>query len=356
MARFFKKMHKKAGLPPGVLVHIGKERTEKITVAEIDFNEVNLLEKTISDLDPFFPVCDKEKFLVKWINICGVHQVDFIEKIGKHFNIHPLTLEDIVNTGQRSKVENYGHYLYIVSRMLYFDETKKEVFSEQISIILEDGVLISFQEVEGDVFDGVRDRIRKGRGKIRQSGCDYLAYAILDAIVDHYFVVLGVIGDNMEALEEELLENPTQETSRMIHEMKREMIYLRKQVWPLREVLGNLSKADSPLIKESTVIYLRDVYDHTIQVMDTIESYRDILSGMMDNYLSVVSNKMNEVMKLLTIIATIFIPITFIVGVYGMNFQYMPELEWKWGYFMVMALMCCVVVFMLIYFKRKKWI
>ena len=354
MSRFIRKVSRKAGLPPGALVHIGKERTEKVLVSIMDFDRDNFQETTLDTIDDLFS--REQHFPLRWINITGVHQVDFIEKIGKHFNIHPLSLEDIVNTGQRSKVEDYDHYLYLVSRMLYFDEPKGEFHSEQISIILGEGFLISFQEIEGDVFNGVRERIRKGRGRIRQSGCDYLAYSLLDAIVDNYFVVMGIFGDKIERLDEELLENPSPEISRMIHEMKREMIYLRKQVWPLREVLGNLSKAGSVLVKESTVIYLRDVYDHTIQVMDTIESYRDILSGMMENYLLVVSTKMNEVMKLLTIIATIFIPITFVVGLYGMNFHYMPELEWKWGYFTVLAFMLCMVVFMLICFKRKNWL
>ncbi len=354
MSRFIRKVSTKAGLPPGTMVHIGKERTEKVVVSIMDFDHDNLQEMTLDTIDDIFS-CEQQ-LPFRWININGVHQVDYIEKIGKHFDIHPLTMEDIVNTGQRSKVEDYDHYLYLVSRMLYFDETIGEFHSEQISIILKEGFLISFQEIEGDVFNGVRERIRKGRGRISQSGCDYLAYCLLDAIVDNYFVVLGIFGDKIEMLDEELLENPSPETSRMIHEMKREMVFLRKQVWPLREVLGNLSKANSGLIKEPTVIFLRDVYDHTIQVMDTIESYRDILSGMMDNYLSVVSTKMNEVMKLLTIIATIFIPITFVVGLYGMNFHYMPELEWKWGYFAVLGLMFCVVVFMLICFKRKNWL
>jgi magnesium transporter len=353
MLRFIRKVSQKAGLPPGALVHIGQERTEKIIVSIMDFDQDNLLERTPDTIEAIFS--PERQLAFRWVNITGVHEVDFIEKIGRHFNIHPLTLEDIVNTGQRSKVEDYGHYLYLVSRMLFFDESKGEFHSEQISIILGEGFLISFQEVEGDVFNGVRERIRKGRGRIRQSGCDYLAYSLLDAIVDNYFVVLGIFGDKIEMLDEQLLENPSPETSLMIHEMKREMIYLRKQVWPLREVLGNLSKAGSALVKESTVVYLRDVYDHTIQVMDTIESYRDILSGMLDNYLSVVSTKMNEVMKLLTIIATIFIPITFVVGLYGMNFHYMLELSWKWGYFAVLGFMLCVVVFMLICFKRKNW-
>jgi magnesium transporter len=354
MSRFIKKVSKKAGLPPGALMHIGNERTQKVIASIMEFDGDNLQEKTLETIDEIFLY--EQKLSLRWINMNGVHDIDIIEKIGKHFNIHPLTMEDIAHTDQRSKVEDYEHYLYVVSKMLYFDDSKSEFHSEQISIILGEGFLISFQEIEGDVFNGVRERIRKGRGRIRQSGSDYLAYSLLDAIVDNYFVVLSGVDRKIEKLDEELLENPSPETSRMIHEMKREMIYLKKQVWPLREVLGNLSKAGSSLIKEKTMIYLRDVYDHTIQVVDIIESHRDLLSGMMDNYLSIVSNKMNEVMKLLTIIATIFIPITFLVGLYGMNFHYMPELEWRWGYFFVLGFMFCVVVFMLIYFKRKNWL
>ncbi len=355
MARFFKKsMSKTPGLPPGSLIHVGEKRTEEVAISVIDYDERELVEQVVDDIEDVFAF--KDRPTNTWINIGGVHEIDTVEKIGRRFDIHPLTLEDIVNTHQRAKVEDYEHYLYIVARMLFFDEETDRVRSEQISLVLGKGFLLSFQEEEGDVFSGVRERIRKKRGRIRQSGCDYLAYALLDAIVDHYFVVLGAFGDRIEELEEELLDDPTQETSRRIHEMKREMIYLRRQIWPLREVLASLERNGSGLVEESTAVFLRDVYDHTIQVIESIEGNRDVLSGMLDNYLSVVSNRMNEVMKLLTLVATIFIPITFIAGIYGMNFKYMPELEWGWGYFLCLGLMATVVGAMLAYFRNKGWL
>jgi magnesium transporter len=215
---------------------------------------------------------------------------------------------------------------------------------------------MTFQEVEGDVFNAVRERIRKPKTRIRKAGCDYLAYALIDAIVDHYFVILEALGDKIEDLETQILDDPTRDTLGVIHEMKREMIYLRKQIWPIREMINGLVKAESSLVGKSTDLFFRDVYDHTIQVMDTIESYRDILTGMLDIYLSTMSNRMNEVMKVLTIIATTFIPITFIAGIYGMNFKFMPELEWRWGYVMVWGVIAAIVALMVGYFKKKEWL
>jgi magnesium transporter len=240
--------------------------------------------------------------------------------------------------------------------MLYLDQGEDRVRSEQVSLILGSKFLISFQEQAGDVFDTVRERIRKAKGRIRKAGADYLAYALMDAIVDQYFVIMEVFGEKIEVLEEELVENPSTQTLETIHTMKREMIYFRKQVWPLREVIGGLARGEYPAISESTAVYLRDVYDHTIQVIDTLESLRDVLGGMLDLYLSTISNRMNEVMKVLTIMATIFIPLTFIAGIYGMNFKYMPELEWHWGYFMVWGIMVSVVLVMVVYFKKKTWL
>jgi magnesium transporter len=338
------------------MVHVGKERTGTVAITQIDYDPQNFRETAPESADEVTAPEKRDGAGGLWINVDGVHRVDIIETIGKKFDIHPLTLEDIVNTHQRAKVEDYGNYLYIVCRMLFHDKTGGEVHSEQVSLVLGEGFLISFQEEEGDVFNGVRERLRKGRGRIRQSGCDYLAYCLMDAIVDHYFVVLGAFGDKIEALEEDLMDSPTEEISRAIHRMKRETIHLGKQVRPLREVLVILSKGGFDQVKESTGVFLRDVHDHTVQAMDTIESYRDILSGMMDSYHSLMGNRMNEVMKLLTIIATIFIPITFLAGVYGMNFKYMPELDWKWGYFACLGVMAGVVVAMLIYFKKKDWL
>jgi magnesium transporter len=354
MPRFIKKRSKTIGQPPGTLVHIGEKKAEEMRITIIDYDETHFEEKEAKTVEECFPF--KDTPTVTWINIDGLHQVEIIEKIGKHFNLHPLILEDILNTGQRPKIEDFIEYLYVVLKMLYYDDKEAEVKAEQVSLILGSNFVISFQEKEGDVFNPIRDRIRNSKGRIRKMGADYLAYALLDGVVDNYFIILEKLGETIENMEEELVSNPTPETSQGIHRLKGEMIFLRKSVWPLREVINGLERGESSLIKESTGIYLRDVYDHTIQVIDTIETYRDIVSGMVDTYLSSISNRMNEVMKVLTIIATIFIPLTFVAGIYGMNFKYMPELEWGWGYFVILAIMVTVGISMLIYFRRKKWL
>ena len=238
--------------------------------------------------------------------------------------------------------------------MLY--QPKDEILAEQVSIILGKNYVISFQETSGDVFQTIRDRIRHGKGRIRKMGADYLAYALIDSIVDNYYIVLEKLGDKLEEIEDNVVNNPTPDTLKIIHGMKRELIFLKKQIWPLREVINNLYRAETTLIKKSTNIFVRDLYDHTIQVIDTIETFREMNTGMLDIYLSSISNKMNEVMKVLTIFAAIFIPLTFIAGVYGMNFQYMPELGWQWGYFTVIGFIVIVGIILLFYFKNKKWI
>ena len=305
-------------------------------------------------IDECFPL--KDQPIITWINIDGVHKLDNIEKVGKHLKIHPLVLEDIVHTGQRPKMEDFNDYLFVVLQMLQYNEKENETKTEQVSIILGANYVISFQEDEGDVFDLIRERIRTDRGRIRRMGSDYLAYSLLDAIVDNYFMVLEKIGEKIEDIEDELIKNPAQEVLHAIHSLKRELVFLRKSVWPLREVISRLERWDSHLIDKSMDIYLRDVYDHTIQVIDALETFRDMLSGMLDIYLSSVSNRMNEVMKVLTIIATIFIPLTLITGIYGMNFKYMPELDWSWGYPMVYIAMLMVSGVMLVYFRRKRWL
>jgi magnesium transporter len=354
MPKFTKKLSRKAGFAPGTLIHVGKKKIDKVRIRLIDYDEKQLQEKELKSVKECFPC--KDEPTVSWINIDGLHDIEAIEKVGKHFNIHPLVLEDIVNTGQRPKAEDFGDYVYIVLKMLYYDEEEDEVKSEQFSLILGSNFLISFQERVGDVFELVRERIRKGKGRIRKAGVDYLAYALMDAVVDRYFHIMEIFGGKIEALEEELIENPRTQTLETIHTMKREMIYFRKQVWPLREVLGSLVRGEFSLISETTAVYLRDVYDHTIQVIDTLESLRDVLGGMLDLYLSTISNRMNEVMKVLTIVATIFIPLSFAAGIYGMNFKYMPELEWQWGYFMFWGIIVVIVIAMVAYFKRKAWL
>ncbi|MDF1532632.1 MAG: magnesium/cobalt transporter CorA [Methanosarcinales archaeon] len=353
MSRFFKKS-KKVGLPPGTLQHIGEKKVDKVKISILDYDETNLEDKVAKTVEECFPF--KEKPTVTWINVDGLHQVDIIETIGKHFDVHPLIMEDIVHTDQRPKMEDFGHYIFIVMKMLWFNESNNEIMGEQISLILGNNFVISFQEMEGDTFDPVRERIRNSKGRIRKMGPDYLAYALVDSIVDNYFLILEKLGERIEEIEEELVTNPIPETLQTIHEMKREMIYLRKSVWPLRELISGLERGESTLIQDSTAIYLRDVYDHTIQVIDTIETFRDMLSGMLDIYLSSVSNRMNEVMKVLTIIATIFIPLTFFAGVYGMNFEYMPELGWQWSYPLLWLVFIGTGFSMLLFFKRKRWL
>jgi len=354
MAKPIKKRSRKAGLPPGTLVHIGERKAEFVRITVIDYNEQNFQEKEVSAVEECLPF--KATPTVTWINIDGLHKIELIEKLGKEFDLHPLILEDILNTGQRPKFEDLGNNIFIVLKMLSYSDEKQTIQSEQVSLVVGPNFVISFQESVGDVFEQVRDRIRSSKGRIRKMGSDYLTYVLLDAIVDNYFLILEKFGEKIEYIEEELVAEPTEKTLQQIHSLKREMIFLRKSVWPLRELINGLERSESSLIKESTDIYLRDVYDHTIQVIDTVETFRDMVSGMLDIYLSSISNKMNAVMKVLTIIATIFIPLTFIAGIYGMNFKYMPELEWRWAYPAVWLVMSAVTVTMLIYFKKKRWL
>jgi magnesium transporter len=353
-AKSNRKSSKMVGLPPGTLVHIGEKPTGKVRITVIDYDEKHVIEKEVQTVDECLPF--KDTPTVTWINIDGVHQEDIVEQIGKCFDIHPLTLEDIMNTGQRPKLEDYGNYLYIVLRMIYPDAKGKEIRAEQVSLIIHSNYVISFQERMGDVFDSIRERIRSGKGRIRKMGSDYLAYALIDAVVDSYFVISEKFGERIGDLDEELVTNPSSETLRGIHKLKRELLFLHKAVWPLRGVINFMEKAESQLVKKTTGIYLRDVYDHTIEIIDTTEMFRETLSEMVDAYLSSINNRMNEIMKVLTVIATIFIPLTFIASIYGMNFSWMPELEWPEGYHIVLLVMAALAGLMLIYFKRKKWI
>ena len=352
--RLIKRRTKKAGAPPGTLEYIGEKKVENVRISYMDYDEKDIVEKQVSKVEECFPF--KSTPTVTWINIDGLHEVDTIEKLGRQFDLHSLILEDILHTEQRPKIEDFEKYVFIVLRMLSYNTEMQAVESEQLSIVLGPNFVISFQERIGDIFDPIRDRIRNAKGRIRKMGPDYLCYCLLDAIVDNYFSILEKVGEKIESMEEDLVSEPTENTLQQIHSLKREMILLRKSVWPLRELINGLQRSESPLIQESTEIYLRDVYDHTIQVIDTVESFRDMASGMLDIYLSSISNKMNSVMKVLTIIATIFIPLTFVAGIYGMNFEYMPELKLAWAYPAVWLVMIAVAVVMLMYFRKKKWL
>jgi magnesium transporter len=354
MGLFAKRTSRKAGLSPGTLIHIGDRKVEKTKITLMNYDEAHLEERELPSISEPLPL--KDQTTVTWINVDGLHEVDVIAKLGGLLNIHPLTQEDVLNTGQRPKAEGYDEYIYVVFKMLYYNNGTDEIRSEQVSLVLGSSFLISFQEATGDVFDIVRERIRKSKGRIRKVGADYLAYALMDAVVDHYFVILEKIGERLEIIEQEVVEGPGPQTLAKLHDLKREMIYFRRQIWPTREILNTLVKEESAFITDSTKIFFRDVYDHTIQVIDTLESFRDLASGMLDVYLSTISNRMNEIMKVLTIIATIFIPMTFIAGIYGMNFKYMPELEWHWAYPMLWLILIGLFVGMLAWFRHKKWL
>ncbi|MFZ2410044.1 MAG: magnesium/cobalt transporter CorA, partial [Candidatus Methanoperedens sp.] len=306
MEKLIKKRSTKTGLPPGELIHIGEKKTEKAIITILDYDEEHFEEKEAKNIEECFPF--KDKPTITWINIDGLHQVDIIEKIGKEFGFHPLLLEDILNTEQRPKIEDFEDSIYFVLKMLYYEEKTNEINTDQVSVIFGNNFVISFQEREGDIFNPIRERIRTGKSRIRKMGADYLAYSLMDAVVDSYFIILEKFGEKIEDIEETMIASPTPETLRDIHNLKSRMISLRKSVWPLREVISVLERSESSLIQESTRMYLKDVYDHTIQIIETVETFRDILSSMLDVYLSSISYRMNEIMKVLTIIATIFIP------------------------------------------------
>ena len=347
------KRSRKAGLPPGTPVHIGERKTDRVTLQIIDYDEDRVEERFVDGLtvDLTTPV----RSGVRWVALTGLHDLDVLKRVGDAFGLHPLVVEDIANTEQRPKVEDYGDYLYIVFKMLGYEE-KQGVTSEQVSVVLGRNFVISFQEREGAIFDPIRERIKSGKGLIRKLGSDFLVYSLLDVVVDHYFTVTEALGDEIETISDKVLANPNSATMATIHRLRRELMFLHRAVWPLREVVSGLGKKDSGLVTGATDVYIRDLYDHTVQVMDTVEIYREMMSDLADIYLSSVSNRLNTVMKVLTIIATIFIPLTFLAGVYGMNFKYFPEIGWRWGYPSFWLLCILVAAVMLSLFKRKKWL
>ncbi len=356
MARL-RKRYQKPGTPPGTLRPPEKPRTEKASIHVIDYGPDSLEEREVDSMEEVLRFRDTSS--VTWINVNGIHEVELLQQLGAHYGLHPLALEDVLNTGQRPKFEDYGETAFIVMKDIRWRDC---VESEQVSLFLGRGWVISLQEAPGDPFDPVRERIRRGKGRIRRSGADYLVYALIDALVDAYFPVLEQVGEKLERLEERLMGAPDQKTLKEIHRLKRELLLLRRFSWPQREVINALQREELLLVEKETRVYLRDCYDHTIQILDMVETYRDLAAGMLEVYLSSVSNRLNEIMKVLTILASIFIPLTFVVGVYGMNFNTsvspwnMPELNWYWGYPAVLVGMLVLVGLMLYYFRRKKWL
>jgi len=342
----------KTGAPPGTLMHIGRDRANGIIITRCMYDENNFFEE--KNITPDILFTSKDEGNIEWVNFDGIHDVKLIEEIGRHYSIDMLVLEDIVNATQRPKIEDYNDYIHIVLKMLTYNNLTSEIESEQVSFVFNSRIVLTFQEKNTDDFDTIRDRIRK-KGKIRRMGTDYLVYSLLDYIIDNYFLVLEKTGEKIELLEDEVFTSSSRETIKKIHELKREIIAIKKMIWPIRDILGIMIKPENEFINESLIMYIRDAYDHIIEIIETIEAYRDFLAGLHDIYLSSISQRMNEVMKVLTLISTIFIPLTFIVGIYGMNFRNMPELDMKNGYYSVLFIMLFLALAMIKYYKKKKW-
>ena len=342
------------GSPPGTLVYVGEERPVRTHVTLIDYGPDHVTEEVTKQIDELARRAGSDS--VTWINVEGVQDTNLIAEFGERFHLHPLLLEDILNTDHRPKAEVYPNHIFFVLRMLRVGDDQTELHSEQVSLVLGEGYVLSFQEAPGDVFEPIRTRLRSGHQRIRSMGPDYLLYALIDAVVDHYFVVLETMDDRSERLEAAVFGGAQQDTLREVQKLKSDLVPLRRAIWPLREALNSLMRDENPLIHTDVRVFLRDVYDHSVQVLDTVEALRDTSSSLLDIYLSAVSNRMNEVMKVLTVIATIFIPLTFIAGVYGMNFQYMPELRLHWAYPTLWGVFAVVTLVMILYFRKRNWL
>jgi magnesium transporter len=339
---------------PGTLEHTGERKMETARIRLIDYDADSIEELTLQSIESSYDYTDKMP--VTWVNVDGLHDVSIAEAVAERFGVHRLALEDVLTPTTRPKVEDFETHYLVIMKMLSFDEETESIIAEQVSLIVGERYLFTFQERVGDVFEPVRERLRQSKGRIRSRGTDYLAYALIDAIVDSYYRILETVGDRIEEIEEAALGEPTMEVMRRIHNLKREMLILRRAIWPLREATGQLYRGEVPLVTPETQLFLRDVHDHCVQVIDTVETLREVLSGAMDLYMSGVSNRMNEVMKVLTIIATIFIPLSFFAGLYGMNFDYMPELHVRWAYPVLLGGMATVAGGMLRYFHKKGWL
>lgn len=354
MNRYVRKRSGKIGMAPGTVVFTGTRRVEKSRITLIRYGETEFFESEFDSFADLVPELDRPG--TKWLNIDGIHDADLIQAIGDRYGNHPLVLEDIASPGQRAKVEEYGDHTYILARMISYDTEKREIDAEQVSLIVKSDMVISFQERPGDVFGPVRDRLHVSSGRIRSRGPDYLAYALLDVIVDHYFVTLEAFGEEIGFLEEEVIVNPEPEIQKRIRALRGNLILVRRAAWPMRELLGVMARTESPIVNEETRMFVRDAHDHAVQALDIVESLRDVVGGITDLYMSSLSNRMNDIMKVLTIIGTIFIPLSFIAGLYGMNFDNMPELHLKYGYGIALGLMLSVAGGLLLFFRRKGWL
>ncbi|MFM2062346.1 MAG: hypothetical protein RLZZ507_2016 [Cyanobacteriota bacterium] len=356
---YLQEYYHQPGTPPGTI--IVDENAEQPNIILIDYNQTNLIRQQITNPEDCANYLDTTS--VSWVDVQGLGNRDILERLGKVFDLHPLVLEDVMNMAERPKIEDYEDQLLIIARMVVPKGRSYGFHSEQVSFVLGKHYLLTVQEEpEYDCFDGVRMRIEKNKGTIRKQGADYLAYALLDAIIDGFFPVLELYGERIEELEEEVIVKPTPQTLQQIYQIRRELLQLRRAIWPQRDAINSLIRDSSEIISDEVRIYLRDCYDHTVQVMDMVETYRELASGLMDVYLSAVSNKMNEVMKLLTVVSSIFIPLTFVAGIYGMNFNTekspynMPELNWYWGYPLCLGLMGVIAGGLIFFFWRRGWL
>jgi magnesium transporter len=350
----YKLRYHKPGTPPATLVAPEEQKGLKPVISLIEYDAHTIQERQIERIEDVFHCLTSSQ--VSWINVDGLGDIEVLKKLGEHFRIHPLVLEDILNTGQRAKLDEFSHQLFVVVHMVY-NNPPDDIVSEQVSIILGENYVITIQEMPGrDVFDPIRQRIREGCGNIRFMKADYLAYALIDAVTDNYFPIVEALDERMEALQETLLEQPTRGRLQELHAFKRAIAQIRWSIWPQREMIGRLVRSESEFIAERTRPFLRDCYDHTLMILDLIESFRDVTTSIMDLYISSLSMRTNEIMRVLTVIGSIFFPLTFIVGIYGMNFQHMPELKWAFGYPFVWLVMITVASAMIIFFRRKKWL
>ena len=341
------------GQAPGTLVYTGNKNESEVQVELYSYNKEEIVRVGGKNIDEVKG--SKGKGRVDWVNVDGLHNVELINQIGKEYNLNSLVLEDVLHVDQRPKMEDFGDYIFFTIKMFY-NNPNGELEFEHVSFVLGKESVISFQERPKDIFDLIRERLTNSYGKIREKGADYLFYRFIDTIIDHYFIVLDKIAEKIELLEDEVMEDPSTKTLQKLQGVRKELIYLRRSIYPLRESINTILKSESSLLSADTERFFMDVYDHTIQVIESLETYRDLQSGIMDLYMNTASNRMNEIMKVLTIMSTIFIPLTFIAGIYGMNFQHMPELGYSWSYPAGWVLMIALVIFMLILFKRKRWL
>ncbi len=342
------------GLPPETPVPTGEKKVEHTEIALITYDQTHFDEKAVEAVEDCAAL--KGVATPTWLRVVGVHDVEMLQKLGEGLGLHPMVIEDLLDTTQRSKVEFFDDYIFVVARVFRADEGGTAVESEQVGLVVFDNLIVSFEEGGVDVLSPVKERLRTSKGRGRQMGADYLVYSLLDAIVDAYFEVIERLGQRLEDLEEAIVTDPAPSALQAVHDLRTDVSYLRKCVWPLREVMSCLARGEAVMIGESVTVYLRDVYDHTIQLIDAIETYQEIVSNLVDIYLSGVSNRMNEIMKRLTVVATIFIPLTFLVGVYGMNLKGMPEYDLPWAYPALWGVMVFVVVAQVAYFRRRKWL